>query len=118
MSDLPPPTDQPDMPPASGPQTAAYGPTPQPPPSQGKAIASLVLGLCSVVFWLCPLVGLAIAVTGLVLGIVSARESRRGMAVAGIVLSGIGLVLSVVNAAIGAYLGATGQHSLLNQLGS
>jgi hypothetical protein len=37
------------------------------------------------------------------------------MATAGIVLNIIGLLLSVVNAAIGVYLGATGQHPLFRQ---
>jgi hypothetical protein len=45
----------------------------------------------------------------LVLGFKSLSGPRRGMATAGIVLCIIGLVLTTANAAIGAYLGATGQ---------
>jgi hypothetical protein len=76
----------------------------------GQAVASLVLGILSLVAWLLPIAGIPIAGIGLLLGILGVtRGSRRGMAVAGIVLSAIGLLLSVINAAIGAYLGATGQ---------
>lgn len=39
------------------------------------------------------------------------------MATAGIVLSIIGLVLTVINGAWGAYLGMTGQHTLINSTG-
>jgi uncharacterized membrane protein YphA (DoxX/SURF4 family) len=79
----------------------------------GKAIASLVLGILGLLGWCLPIVGLPMTITGLVLGIKGHSSRNQGMAVAGIVLNIIGLVLSVVNAGIGAYLGATGQHPLL-----
>ena len=78
-------------------------------PGGGKAIASLCLGLLGLVAWLLPIIGLPVTITGLVLGIQSRSGPRKGMATAGIVLCIIGLVASSVNAAIGAYLGATGQ---------
>jgi hypothetical protein len=78
-------------------------------PGAGKATASLVLGLVGLVAWLIPLFGLPISITGLVLGIVGLKSTRRGLAVAGVVLCAIVLVLSVINSAVGAYLGATGQ---------
>jgi len=48
-------------------------------------------------------------VVGLILGIQGLKSENRGIAVAGVTLSIIGLVASIINAAIGAYLGATGQ---------
>jgi len=101
------------MPPSESP----YGPYPPAPPpsSDGKAIASLVLGILGLILWFCPLIGLGVTVPGLVRGIMSRNQRPSGMATAGIVLCVIGLVLSLINAAIGAYLGATGQHPLLNQ---
>ena len=68
----------------------------------GKSTTALVLGILSLVFWLLPLFGLPISIVGLVFGI-------RRKYTAGIVLNVIGLCLTVVNAALGAYLGATGQ---------
>jgi len=82
---------------------------PAEPPSSGKAITSLVLGICSLFLWLCPLAGLPVSIIGLVMGIQGVRQRSSGMAIAGIILSAIGLLATLVNAAIGAYLGATGQ---------
>jgi uncharacterized membrane protein len=49
------------------------------------------------------------SVTSLVLGICGMNSTSRGMAIAGLTLSIIGLVLTIINASIGAFLGATGQ---------
>jgi hypothetical protein len=90
-------------------------PFPGPPEStvartgSGKAIASLCLGLFGLVAWFLPIIGFPVTITGLVLGVQSLNGPRKGVATAGIVLCIIGLVLSTANAAIGAYLGATGQ---------
>jgi len=75
----------------------------------GLAIASLILGIFSLLAWLFPICGLPISVIALIFGVISLNSSKRGLAIAGIVLSGIGLILTIANAAIGAYLGYTGQ---------
>lgn len=77
--------------------------------SKGKCIASLVLGVCGLVFWLVPLFGYPITIVGLVFGIMEMKKGAKGMAIAGFILSIIGLVLTIANSAVGAYLGATGQ---------
>ncbi|MEM6333780.1 MAG: DUF4190 domain-containing protein [Planctomycetota bacterium] len=79
----------------------------------GRAVASLVLGCVAMIAWCIPLVGLPVAVVGLVLGILDRQSSKRGMAIAGIVLSAIGLALSLVNGVVGAYLAISGQSQLL-----
>lgn len=81
----------------------------------GKAIASLILGVFGMVAWFIPLFGVPVTVVGLVMGINGMKSRQRGMAIAGLVLSIIGLVLSLINAAIGAYLGVTGQHPLFQK---
>jgi len=81
---------------------------------KGKATASLVLGIISIIAWIIPLYGLPTTIAGLVLGIKGLGPQRRGTAVAGIVLSVIFLVLTLFNAAMGAYLGAIGQRLSLN----
>ena len=90
--------------PYSGPPASAL-----PTAGGGKPIASLCLGLFGLIAWILPIIGLPTTITGLVLGIKSLDGPRKGMATAGIVLCIIGLVASIANAAIGAYLGATGQ---------
>lgn len=77
--------------------------------SFGLAIASFVLGIFSLLAWLYPICGLPMSILALIFGIISINSSKRGLAIAGIVLSVIGLVLAIGNAAIGAYLGYTGQ---------
>jgi uncharacterized RDD family membrane protein YckC len=80
--------------------------------SDGKATASLVLGLISIVAWFIPLFGLPTTIAGLVLGIKGLGPHRSGKAIAGIVLSTIFLVVTVLNAALGAMLAAQGKHPL------
>lgn len=75
-----------------------YAPAVYMPPAdagQGKAVASLVLGIVGIVFGF-YLVGLPCAVVGLVLGILAKRQHAGGIATAGIVLCAVGLALSLI----------------------
>lgn len=87
----------------------------QPTSGGGKAMASLILGIFGVFAWCLPIFGLPITITGLAPGVNELQSQNWRMARAGVILCIIGLVLSVINAAVGAYLGATGQHPLLNE---
>lgn len=63
------------------------------------AVASMVLGIVSVVFSFIGglnLVGLIVGIVGLVLGILAKKKAPSGMATAGIVLSIIGIILTAV----------------------
>ena len=84
---------------------------PQKKDNYGLAITSLALGIFSLLAWLLPICGFPISVTGLILGIISTDSSKRNLAIAGIVMSAIGLILTVLNGVIGAllYSGFTGQ---------
>lgn len=90
--------------------------TPHTESQAGKPVESFVLGLIGVIAWLIPAVGLSVTITGLVFGIKACRRPKNGLAIAGVVLCSIGLVLSTMNMAWGAYLGATGQHAIVNKL--
>jgi hypothetical protein len=74
-------------------------PVPAPAPTgdkKGLAIASLVLGilsLCASLGWWC---GGPISIVGLVLGFLGVKSSGKSMAVAGMILSAIGLLLTIV----------------------
>lgn len=67
------------------------------PSGKGFAIASLVLGIVSVCTC-CGGLGLLTSVPGLIFGIVSRSKQKEnnGMAVAGIILSAIGVIISLV----------------------
>lgn len=67
----------------------------------GKAVASLVLGLVGLLAWFIPLFGLPISIVGLVMGIKGKRSKNRGMAIAGIVLSILCLIATIINSIIG-----------------
>jgi len=67
--------------------------------SNGKAIASLVLGIISLVLIFTgygTLVGIISGVVGLIIGIGARKENPSGMATAGIVLSIIGLAMCAI----------------------
>ena len=73
------------------------------PENSGQAIASLVLGIVGLIFWLLPLLGLPITIVGLVMGTKGRRNSLKpAMATVGMVLSMIGLVLTAINMFLGA----------------
>lgn len=87
-----------------------YQQTPQPKQEKkGLSIASMVLGICGFLAWCIPLFGLPVCVTGLILGILGVGKGSKGMAIAGIIMCSITLILTIINSAIGAYMGATGQ---------
>jgi hypothetical protein len=90
----------------------------QKPPAQGNglAITGFVLGIVGLGAWCCPLAGFGTSIAGLVLSAKGLPSAQRGLAIAGLVLNTIVLLLSVANMAWGAYLAATGQHPLVNQL--
>ena len=62
--------------------------------------ASMLLGILSLIMWLCPLVGLGVAIPGLVLGNQSQKICPSGKAKAGVIMCIIGLVLTVLNIVI------------------
>jgi len=70
-------------------------------------VASLVLGILGVVAWLLPLFGYPINIVGLILGILSKKKKMSGMATAGIILTIIGLVLTIINSVAGAIMYVT-----------
>ena len=91
------------------------------------AVASLVLGILSLVFAFLPFIpfgGFICSILGLIFAIVAKRNvqsGNTGMATGGLVCSIIGLILSVITyIACGAALGALGcaGKQILNELGS
>ena len=73
----------------------------QPPQQQGgsgMAIASMVLGICSIVFSCIWYLTAILSIIGIVLAIVSLKQQKpgRGMAIAGLVTSIIGIILAII----------------------
>ena len=100
------PPHQPYSPPYTLPHTwPVYG---QPTRGEGKAIASLVLGIIGMVAWFLPFLGFPITITGLVLGVKGRAGTKRGLATAGVVLCIIGLSFTSINSIAGAVMGLLG----------
>ncbi len=72
--------------------------------ASGKSIASLVLGLVGLIAWLLPLFGYPVTIVGLILGCISRKTEKNGINLAGIILSIITLVLTLINSALGVIL--------------
>jgi len=72
------------------------------------ATASLVLGIIGLVAWFLPIIGFPVTIVGLVLGIKGMKSAKRDRAIAGVVMSIIGLALTIINSVAGAVLGALG----------
>lgn len=78
---------------------------PRPAPTGNErtfAIISLVLGILNLCAWLFPICGFPLAIAGVVLGYLGMRSpEQKNLAIAGLALSGFGLVLACVNAIAG-----------------
>ena len=73
-----------------------YPYAPPKPPASGYAVASLVLGILSIVLWWIPIVNIIISILGLVFAIITKKRGNRGgMGTAGLVCSIIGTVFSL-----------------------
>lgn len=75
--------------------------------SVGCSVASMVLGICSLVLGCCFwYVSIPCAIVGVILGGVSlsSKKGGKGMAVAGVVTSIIGLVPAIIGIALGGSL--------------
>ena len=92
-----------------------YRGRPSPARNRQAAIASLVLGVISLVAWRVPIGGVLITGAGLILGVKGLKSRRRGIAIAGTILSSIGLIAASVYAALDLYMVITGQNSLVGQ---
>ena len=61
---------------------------------QGFAIASLVLGIVS---FFIPFIGSVGGIVGLIFGIIGLQNSKKGMAIAGIILSSLGILIGIIS---------------------
>lgn len=75
--------------------------------SNGFAIASLVLGILSILFaCCCTILGIILGIIGIVLGCLQKpnpeTEKKPGLAIAGIICSSVGIVLCIASGVLGA----------------
>ena len=68
---------------------------------EGKAFIGFILGLCSIIAWFLPIIGLPVTVIGIIFSSLGLSSAKRGQAVAGLILSIIFLVVTVINSIAG-----------------
>lgn len=73
--------------------------------NNNRAVASLVLGLVSIVTWLFPIAGYITTILAIVFATKGRHSEKKGMAIAGLVLGIIFLVVTLLNSIFGAILG-------------
>ena len=72
------------------------------------SIGALVLGVLNLCSWFIPLCGFPMSISGIVLGIIGLKSPKgKTMAIIAIVLSVIGIVLTVVNGFLGMAISLT-----------
>lgn len=80
-------------------ETLPSAPQPATPnsPTNGFAIAALVVGIVAAVSWFIPIWGLLVGVAAIVLGMLGIRKATgKGMAIAGILTGGFGALLGLI----------------------
>lgn len=121
------------IPPAAPAQPPAYAPPPagqyvpapqgypQPQPQarggEGQAIAALVIGIVGALAWCLPIVGVPLAIVGIVLGAMGMKSSKRTLAIIGLVLCVLSLLAGITNGILGAVL-AVSDPTFMDSLGS
>ena len=76
------------------------------------AKTGFILGLCSIIAWLLPLVGYPVTICGIVYSIKGLEsKTNNGKAIAGLILSIIFLILTLTNSILGVIFQLRGQFS-------
>lgn len=90
-----PPYGQPGRP--QSPYTAQPNVTPPRPASDTKAVAALVCGICAILMFFIPVLGLVLGIVAIILALVSRKTfGKSGLAIAGLVTGIIGTIFSVL----------------------
>jgi len=69
-----------------------------------KAIVSLLLGIAGLGAWYLPVLGALVTISGLILGVMGLKSQKANCAIAGMVMSIIGLMATIVNGLLGVLL--------------
>lgn len=76
-----------------------------------NAIRGFVLGIISVIAWIIPLFGYPVTICGIVFSAKGLNiKTNKGLAIAGLVLSIIFLIFTIINSIVGAIIGVTNNY--------
>jgi predicted cobalt transporter CbtA len=77
--------------------------------NNNKANIGLMLGIIGLVSSIIPIVGLPVNIAGIILGIKGIKSYRKSKAIATIILSSIGIILTIFSAVIGIHMATSGK---------
>lgn len=83
------------------------------------ARSSVKIGIIMLIFWVVPVFGIFLAITGLLLALLDKNKSRPDLIRAGTFLNSLGLSLSLLNVTVSLYLfisGTIDPFAILNQI--
>ena len=83
---------------------------------KGFAIASMILGIISIVFFYELDISIPASIIAIVLGIMAIKSSNRGMAIAGLVTGIIGILLTILIFVTIIFIGVTAGHTLKDMI--
>lgn len=66
-----------------------------------KALTGFILGLCSLIAWYIPLIGFPVTILGIIFSALGINSNCKGMAIAGLILSIIFFVVTIINSIAG-----------------
>lgn len=73
-----------------------------------QAIIGLILGLVSIVAWYIPLIGFPVTIIGIIFSAIGMKsQTNKGKAIAGLTLSIIFLIVTIINSILGAILASS-----------
>ena len=80
------------------------------------AIVSVVIGVINLCAWFLPICGFPLGIVGVVLGYLGMKDvTQKNLAIAGMVLSGIGILLACINGIAGIFLNGDLIQQLMGQ---
>lgn len=66
-----------------------------------KATTGMILGLCSIIAWIIPIIGYPVTICGIVFSSKGLNSENKGRAIAGLILSIIFLLITLINSIAG-----------------
>lgn len=89
----------------SGGTSGGAAPSEEKKSTSGLAVASMVCGIISIFGCCVPIVGIILAILGLVFGIISQAMQKNGFSLAGIITAAFGLAFGIITVIIGFAVG-------------
>lgn len=72
-----------------------------------KAMVGFILGLVGIIAWFLPIIGVPVTILGIIFSALGINSQNRNKAIAGLILSIVFLVVTLINSFLGALMTST-----------